>query len=418
MSASTPESIASLLAARRAGHSLPAGLYTRQDVFDADMKVFFGHHWICVGLECEIQEPGDVQVLDVGNASILLMRDDDLQVRAFHNVCRHRGARLMKAGPAIVSKVVCPYHQWTYETSGELIHAPHMGQGFDKSCKSLKSIAVRSVGGLLYVCLSDDPPADIAFLQDVMEERLAPYGIRDAKVAHQTDVIEQGNWKLTMENNRECYHCAGNHPELCVSFIDLDFGFDPASLSPEDRVRAERHVAEHAERERRWEAEGFTSRRVERVTADCVTNFRTQRLAMAHAGESQTPDATAACARFMGTMTRNDLGDTHLWGHNSWNHFMGDHVVTAMVIPLGPDRTLVRTKWLVNKDAVEGVDYDLHKLTSVWIATTDQDADLVRISHAGVQSPAYEPGPYSPFTESELEHFASWYVKRMQVHGC
>jgi Rieske 2Fe-2S family protein len=345
-----------------------------------------------------------------------LLRDDDMQVRAFHNVCRHRGARLLDAGASVVSKLVCPYHQWTYETSGQLIHAPHMGVNFDKSCRSLKPVALRSVGGLLYVCLSDNPPKDIAFLQDVMEERLAPYGVRDLKVAHQVDVIEKGNWKLTMENNRECYHCSSNHPELVVSFIDLDFGFDPASLSEEDREIADQHLADQAERERRWEAEGHKSALVKRVI-DCTTNFRTQRLAIAGGGESQTQDTKAACSKLLGTMTRKDLGDMHLWGHNSWNHFMGDHAVTAMVIPLSADTTLVRTKWLVNKDAVEGQDYDLDKLTNVWIATTDQDAALVARSQAGVQDPSYEPGPYSEFTEMELDNFASWYVQRMQAHG-
>jgi Rieske 2Fe-2S family protein len=416
MSTSHAASVGSLLSSRKAGHALPADLYTRPDVFDADMKVFFGRHWIYAGLECEIPEPGDTQVLDIGTSSVILLRDDDLQVRAYHNVCRHRGARILDAGPGVVSKLVCPYHQWTYETSGQLIHAPHMGVNFEKSCRSLKSVALRSIGGLLYVCLSEDPPEDIGFLQDVMEERLAPYGIRDAKVAHQVDVIEKGNWKLTMENNRECYHCSSNHPELCVSFIDLDFGFDPAGMNEEDRKEAERHLSAHAERERRWEADGFKSATVERVI-DCATNFRTQRLAMANDGESQTPDATAACSKLLGTMTRKDLGDTHLWGHNSWNHFMGDHVVTAMVIPLSADTTLVRTKWLVRKDAVEGVDYDLDKLTSVWIATTEQDAELVARSHAGVQDASYEPGPYSTYTERQLDNFASWYVQRMQAHG-
>ncbi|MDZ5457493.1 aromatic ring-hydroxylating oxygenase subunit alpha [Azohydromonas lata] len=416
MSTATLPSLSSLLSSRRPHHALPAGLYTRPDVFEADMQVFFQNHWILVGLECEIPEPGDAQVLDIGKAGLILLRDDDGQVRAFHNTCRHRGARILDAGATVISKLVCPYHQWTYEPTGELIHAPHMGVDFDKSCRSLKPVAVRNVGGLLYVCLGENPPKDIAVLQDVMEERLAPYGLRDAKVAHQVDVIEKGNWKLTMENNRECYHCVGSHPELCVTFFDLDFGFDPAAMSAEERARAEQHVADRIAREKRWEAEGFKSSHVERVI-DCETNFRTQRLAINGGGESQTPDGKAACAKLMGSMTRKDLGDTHLWGHNGWNHFMGDHVVSAMVIPLTADTTLVRTKWLVHKDAREGVDYDLNRLTDVWIATTDQDADLVARSQAGVQDPAYEPGVYSPHTEKQLDNFASWYVQRMQAHG-
>jgi Rieske 2Fe-2S family protein len=355
----TQSTISTLLAEARPGYTLPAGLYLRPDVFEADMKVFFGQHWIQVGLECEIPYEGDTFVLEIGDQSVIVLRDDDMQVRAFHNVCRHRGARLLEPGPQGVSKLVCPYHQWTYQPSGELIHAAHMGVDFDKSAHGLKPVALRSIGGLLYICLSDNPPADIDYLQEVMEPRLAPYGLRDAKVAFEKDVIEKGNWKLTMENNRECYHCAGGHPELCVSFIDLDFGFDPASMNDEQRAAADRHMATVAAREQRWEDEGFPSKLVSR-TIDCVTNFRTQRLSIAGAGESQTPDATAACAKLLGTMTRKDLGDVHLWGHSSWNHMMGDHAVISMVFPIDADHSLVRTKWLVHKDAVEGVDYDLH----------------------------------------------------------
>lgn len=409
-------SISSLLDERAEGYSLPGGLYTREDVFEADMDVFFAKHWICVGLECDVPEPGDAFTIEIGSNSLIMLRDDDGAMRVVHNVCRHRGARLLDPGQTVVSKLVCPYHQWTYELTGELIHAPHMGTDFDKACRSLKPVAFRSIGGLIYVCLSDEPPADISRLEEVMEERLAPYDIRNAKVAFQSDVIEKGNWKLTMENNRECYHCSANHPELCVSFIDLDFGYDPASLSPEDRAEAEEHKRLYDERTARWEAEGNPSGPIEQL-AGFATNFRTQRLIIAGAGESQTPDATAASSKLLGTMTRKDLGDMHLWGHNSWKHFMGDHAVVSIVIPLSPDRTLVRTKWLVHKDAVEGRDYDLEKLTNVWLATTEQDSELVARSHAGIADSAYEPGMYSPFSEAQLDNFATWYVERLRAHG-
>ena len=409
-------SVSQLLDDRQSGHSLPAGLYTREDVFNADMEVFFRNHWICIGLDCDVPEAGDAYVVDIGKTSLIILRDDDEQIRVFHNVCRHRGSRFLKAGNTIISRLVCPYHTWTYALSGELTFAPHMGQDFDKECRSLKPVHFKSIAGLIYVCLGNNPPQDIERLEQVLTERLAPYDIRNSKIAHQVDVIEDGNWKLTMENNRECYHCSANHPELCVSFVDLDFGFDPASLTPEDREQAERHLAMYEERVNIWEAEGHPSAAVEQLV-DCATNFRTQRLIISGAGESQTPDATAASSKLLGHMTRKDLGDTHLWGHNSWNHFMGDHAIVAIVIPLSADKTLVRTKWLVHKDAKEGVDYDLDKLTSVWIATTDQDAELVARSHAGIEDPAYQPGPYSKFSETNLDKFAVWYIDRMRAHG-
>lgn len=410
------DTVKSLLKARKPGHSLGAGLYTAEGAFEADIEIMFHRHWIMVGLECDVPESGDVSVVDIGRTSLAILRDDDGGLRAFFNVCRHRGAKLLPAGSSVVGKVVCPYHQWTYELTGELVHAPHMGRDFDRGCHGLRPVHLRSVGGLLYACLSDDPPADIEALSRVMEPRLAAYDIRNAKIAHQTDIIENGNWKLVLENNRECYHCSSNHPELCVSFIDVDFGYDPETLSPEDLAQAEQHARMYAAKTLQWEADGYPSTLVEHLRGH-ATNFRTQRLVISGAGESQTMNGRAACSRLLGSMTRKDLGDVHLWGHNSWNHFMADHAVCFMVIPLSAGKTLVRTKWLVHKDAVEGVDYDLDTLTEVWRATNDQDAHLVALAHAGASSYGYLPGPYSGFTEGQLDNFISWYVDRMQAHG-
>lgn len=410
------ESISALLKSRRKGYSLPAGLYTRPDVFEADMDVMFHRHWISVGLECDVPEPGDVLAVDIGRSSIIIARGDDGVLRGFFNVCRHRGARILPPGPGVVGKLVCPYHQWAYELSGELIHAPHMGKSQNTQCYGLLPVHIRAIGGLLFACLSDEPPADIEDVAKALEPRLAPYDLANAKVAWQSDLVEKGNWKLTMENNRECYHCGANHPELCLSFIDLDFGYDPDALTAEDQKLATTHARTYAEQTEAWEKAGYPSAAIDRVVGH-ETHLRTQRLIIAGNGESQTLDGKPACRKPLGTMRGKGLGDVHLWGNNSWNHFMNDHAVTFMVFPLSAEETLVRTKWLVHKDAVEGVDYDLDHLTSVWQATNAQDAHLVGLAQAGVAGHGYRPGPYSPFSEEHVDRFATWYVERMQAHG-
>jgi Rieske 2Fe-2S family protein len=96
---------------------------------------------------------------------------------------------------------------------------------------------------------------------------------------------------------------------------------------------------------------------------------------------------------------------------------MSDHIVSFSVIPLSAGRTLVRTKWLVHKDAREGIDYDVNNLTAVWRATNDQDRTLVEYSQRGAASSAYEPGPYSPFTEGLVEKFCEWYIARLADHA-
>src|SRR5579859_4829998 len=104
MSQAASPSISALLDARLAGHSLPQGLYTRPDVFEADLDVLFRKHWIYVGLECDVPEPGDASVVEAGTSSIILLRDDDGRIQVLHNVCRHRGSRLLPPGPSVVSK--------------------------------------------------------------------------------------------------------------------------------------------------------------------------------------------------------------------------------------------------------------------------------------------------------------------------
>lgn len=406
-----------LLAQRQPGHGLPGELYGRPDVFATDLEVFYTRHWIVVGVTADIAEPGDVSTLDIGKASIILVRDDDENIRAFRNVCRHRGARLKEAGKSTVGMLVCPYHQWTYDLDGQLKHAAHMGKDFDASCRSLIPVAVRVVGAHILVCLSDESPQDIDALATEMAPRFAPYALQYSKIAYESEIIENGNWKLVIENNRECYHCAAGHPELNASFLPEDFGVCTDGMSPESLQALADYQAKNAQARQNWEDQGHLCAAVEHLEEDSITQFRSQRLVIANHGESQTLTTQVACTRLLGDLTRRDLGDVHFWTHNSWTHVMSDHAVVSYIIPLGPDQTLVRTKWLVHADAVEGVDYDLQTLTEVWQATNLQDAGLVAITHRGTQDPAYVPGPLSAFTETYVEQFTRWYAARLAAHG-
>ena len=402
-----------LLLRRRPGHSLEAPFYTDEALYRADLDLIFARHWIFVGQEPDVPQPGDVMALRIGEAPVLILRDDAGCVRAFHNVCRHRGAQLVPDGKGQVGNLVCRYHTWTYGLDGRLLFADHMGEGFGASGRGLKPLALRSVGGLLFVCLADHPPDDIEDMAAAMQPYLRPHAIAEAKIAYQTDLVEAGNWKLTMENNRECYHCASNHPELTVPLFAYGFGFAPGGMDEGELAQAARYDSLVEQMHTRWEQSGLPSRRLECITGR-ATGFRTERLPLDRAGESHTADTRAACRRLLGGLSEPRSGGLSFWTQpNSWHHFMADHAITFCALPLGPDRTLLRTTWLVHKDAVEGVDYDLANLTAVWEATNRQDAELVGITQAGVRSPAYQPGPYSPHTEGLVEQFCEWYLERL-----
>ena len=401
-----------LISKRRIGYSLDAPFYQSPEIFNLDMAAIFGQHWIYVAIEPDVPEAGDYITVQIGHDSIIIVRDDDMQVKAFHNVCRHRGARICNDEKGSLGNIVCPYHQWTYDLTGKLIFTEHMGEEFDPNNHSLSPVHVGNIAGLIFICLADKPPEDFAQLKATMTPYIAPHKIADTKVIWQEDLIEQGNWKLTMENNRECYHCATNHPELTKSLYEFGFGYQPTPANA-DKIAGFNQKLEHDRV--RWEACGFPSTELEFLDTQ-VTGFRTQRLSLDRGGESQTMDGKVACHKLLGDFTQRDLGGLSFWTQpNSWHHFMSDHIVTFSVIPLDSGHTLLRTKWLVHKDAVEGVDYDPQKVTEVWRATNRQDGTLVEYTHNGSASAAYLPGPYSPFTEGLVEKCTNWYIQRLQA---
>ncbi|MDN6151825.1 MAG: aromatic ring-hydroxylating dioxygenase subunit alpha, partial [Yaniella sp.] len=208
-----------LLDTRRQGFSLSAPFYTDPDLFQLDMEAIFGQQWIFAASIAEMPEPGDYVTVDYGPYSLIVLHNDDGGVNVLHNVCRHRGARVLTKNSGTTGNLVCGYHSWTYAPDGDLIHASAPGEiEFDKKCFALKKAHGRTVAGLIFVCLADEPPQDFDQTAAVFEPYVAPHELAKTKVAYQQDIIEEGNWKLVMENNRECYHCDG-HPELACSLF-------------------------------------------------------------------------------------------------------------------------------------------------------------------------------------------------------
>jgi Rieske 2Fe-2S family protein len=291
-----------------------------------------------------------------------------------------------------------------------------MAEGFDRACHGLKAAHVRSLAGLIFVCLAEEAPADFDRMAADLTPYLAPHGLPACKVAKEVELVEQGNWKLTMENNRECYHCSGNHPELTISLFAEGYGFAPDPGNAELVAQSCRYDALVSDMQASWTERGLPSREIEHLD-DRVTGYRTERLPLDGAGESQTRDTRVASRRLLGAFADAKLGGLSVWTQpNSWHHFMSDHIVTFSAIPLTPETTLVRTKWLVHQDAVEGVDYDNDKLTAVWEATNAQDAALVGYAQAGVRTTGYRQGPYSKYTEGLVEKFSAWYTGRLAAH--
>jgi Rieske 2Fe-2S family protein len=209
--------IRSLLETRQPKHTLPQDFYVDPDAFAFDLAVIYQQNGLLVGFEAEVSEPGSYLAFSIGQSPVVVVRGQDGALRGFYNSCRHRGAQICGTGRGTQSWLICPYHQWTYGLDGKLANAPRMGAEFDHAEYGLRPIHVETVAGSIYVCLAEQPPAFDAF-RDHVAPLLAPHNLAYAKLAFESTMTIRANWKLVMENARECYHCAGGHPELAVSY--------------------------------------------------------------------------------------------------------------------------------------------------------------------------------------------------------
>ena len=397
----TESEIRSELAARQENFSLSNALYCDPGVFQTDLEQVWYREWLFAVPACELPKPGAYATMQVGAYPVVVIRGKDMRIRAFHNVCRHRGQKLCAHANGSTPNLVCPYHQWTYDLEGKLIFARDMGEGFDASAYGLKKVHCIDLGGVVYICLAEVPPP-IADLAKTASSYLTPSGLSDAKVAFSSTIVEKGNWKLVMENNRECYHCGGSHPSLCRSYSD-----DPRRTAISGPDAANPEITNHW---KRCEAASLPSRFI----AGPRLQWRLMRMPLLDGAESFTMSTKAAVTKRMGTIPFNDAGSVLFYHYpNSWNHFLPDHAITFRMLPISPTETEVTTNWLVHKDAVEGVDYDLKSLTEVWLATNDEDRRVVEENQKGILSPAYEPGPYSTIQEEGVIQFVDWYCATM-----
>ena len=392
------------LRTRAPGSGLGRDFYTDPKLYELDLNHIFYREWLFAAHSCELPATGSYVTLQVGAYPLVLVRAADGLVRAFVNACRHRGSRLCAASHGTAAKLVCPYHQWTYELDGRLLAARQMGPNFDRARLGLKKIHCESVGGYIFVCLSDTPPA-FAPARSQLESYLVPHQLSEARVAYESTIVEEGNWKLVWENNRECYHCAVNHPELGRVYPDTPTVTSVSGAESDPQVAAHWRQCASAGLAGSFE-----------LSAD--GQIRTARMPLLGNAVSYTSGGSAAVRRPLSNAipATANIGALLLFHYpSSWNHVLADHAISFRVLPLGPTRTQLTTKWLVHREAVAGVDYDLVELTRVWLATNEQDRRIVQENQVGVSAPGYEPGPFSHPHEGGVSQFIDWYCARLRA---
>ena len=387
----------------RPGWTLPGPFYTDRDLFEAEAKSIFGRHWLFAGHSCQIPRPGDYFTYQAGGDPIIVIRADDGGINALHNTCRHRGSRLCAHGAGYARRLVCPYHNWTYDGNGALLSAPNLGPAFQKSDFGLHRAHAREVAGLIFVCAAHSPP-DFAAAAAELSGLLDPHGLAVGKIAHSETYELAANWKLVIENHRECYHCPNAHRE----YARIHFDTRLKSAAWKDRIAARTEACRQ-----RLAAMGIDGGNINPTSAFTGQWWRANRTAFPEGYVTESPDGQPV-APLMGQFTEADVGTARAGTYpNFWLHATSDHATTMQVIPLAPDRTLMRADWLVRADAVEGVDYQVDRLIAFTDRVNREDRDLILGQAAGIRSSRYGPGPLMEDDEARVRHFLDWYMRQM-----
>ncbi len=407
-----PTSVRRSLATRQRGFSLPGELYRDGATYRIDLERIWRTGWLFAGHSCEIRNPGDYFTLNVGTDPVVVTRDKTGTVRAMHNVCRHRGSIVCTESSGSGKRLVCPYHQWTYDLDGALLACRGMPSDFDKATVRLLPVHANEVGGLIFISLAEKPtPFEAA--RSLLEPVLRPQGFREAKIAKAVDYTVKANWKLVWENNRECYHCNVNHPQYIKANFDH---YNNDDTTAEIRTRMNREISRA---ESKWAADGLAP--THKQTGMTVFPnekrgiwFSANRTTLVDGWISESMDGKQV-APLMGEYKDADVGTLRMRTlPNFWNHSSCDHGVSTRLLPAGPQTTAIRVYWLVDEDAVEGRDYELSKLMPFWQLTSEQDWLICERQQIGVNSSAYRPGPYSTVKEYNVASFVEWYLAKIQ----
>ncbi|HKH37574.1 MAG TPA: aromatic ring-hydroxylating dioxygenase subunit alpha [Rubrobacter sp.] len=338
--------------------SLPAEAYTDVAVLDWEMEHFFDESWVCVGRSEDLRGAGDRCAVALGHESALLTRDEEGNLRAFYNVCRHRGHVLAEVGESSRGRFIrCPYHAWAYGLDGSLQGAPGFGQlpGFDRADYSLVPVRVAEWEGWLFANASGEAPP---FEEHVgnLGEMIGNHRSGELVTAARRSYEVAANWKILVENYHECYHCSSIHPELCK--------VSPPKSGEDHEARGvwiggSMELEDHAE-------------------------------TMSLTGESfapKLPHLTALQERevYYYQLFPNLLMSLH-----------PDYVMTHRLRPLAPDRTAVECEWLFSKEAVEAEGFDPLYASEFWDLTNGQDWGACEGVQRGASSRGYRQGPLSP----------------------
>jgi Rieske 2Fe-2S family protein len=382
------------------GTPLEQRFYTDPEVYRRELDRIITRNWVMAGHVSQIPKPGDFLVADMGGESAIVVRGSDGKVKAFANVCRHRGSLVCLEKSGSTRKFECPYHGWMYDIDGNLTAARAMPKEFDKKAHGLHPVSVDVLGGLIFVCFCDDPPSLAGAKRDLAEP-FAMFGFENLKVAAKKEYPIEANWKLAIENYQECYHCATAHPDYARMHTLM--------LDRVKRERVQGHMLA------RMEACGL--RNIEYDFVDTYARpgeqgYGYSRTALFEGYKTGSRDGEPV-APLLGNLKDYDGGASDFSiGPFSFLLAYSDHVVGYVFKPVDHENCVCEIYWFVRGDAVEGKDYDVEELTWLWHVTTLADKEIIVNNWKGVRSRYYRPGPFSTMERME-RRFVEWILQEL-----
>jgi len=321
---------------------LDARYFTDQQLFERSMEKVFYKNWLLACHSSQLSKPGDYLTMSIHDQDIIVTHSRDGGIKAFYNVCQHRGHKLAK-GSGNKKLLVCPYHAWSYDLDGKLKAAPHANKspGFDSSKICLTEIRLENFLGFIFINLDPDCKTMDETYPGIREEMLTLCtDVEDRKYAYHHSADEGCNWFIAVENYNECYHCSHCHPAFAKGIIDPN----SYSIAPYGDLQVLHHTSTASQSDDAWY------------------------------------DVSGA-----------DYGSFFLWPASSIQFYPGSVVNSFSWRPLAVDDVRVFRSFYSNDGEVDDtlqtvIDNDRN-------TTFQEDLDIVKEVQRGVNSRGYKPGP-------------------------
>jgi Rieske 2Fe-2S family protein len=357
--------------------TLPQSYYTDSGWFQRETEAIHLDMWLCAGRSGQIPDAGDYFLRQVGNASVIITRQEQGEIRAFHNVCRHRGTLLTSQMEGKFNgRIQCPYHAWTYRLNGTLANAPHMEkvQGFCEADYPLNAVATSLWDGHIFINLSARPEPFAQHLAG-LDQKFKPWRMDELQTVERRVYYLRTNWKLIIQNYSECLHCPIVHPLLQKQSHYMSGENEPPQPT-----------------------------------------YLGGRMDLREGVKSLTMDGATSRCPLPGLSSEDQR---HVYYYcllpNFFLNLHPDYMLTFTLWPRAVDQTEIVCEWHFHPDEIRRPGFNPRDAIEFWDITNNQDWELSELAQRGISSRGYRPGPYSN-REELLLALDQWVLEKVGLN--